>query len=179
MAAPAIKLEFPDLDGLAEAFRALPKSLSAITQAAAVKRAMNPAEKALKSTTPKGPTGNLRRAIKTKSVRYKKTGVGVALVGFQKPGSGKPPKTNKKGRRVGAGLAYHQFLIEKGTIQRHTKKGANRGKGPAIQPVRRAWDASKSGLEKRLENELRQGLINAMKQLEKYQAARAARLAGG
>lgn len=178
MAAPGMRLEFPDFDGIAAEFRKLPRSLSAITQAAAVKRAMKPAEQALKATTPKGPTGNLRRAIKTKSIRYKKSGVGVALVGFQKPGSGKPPKQNKKGRRVGPGLAYHQFIVEKGTARRQTSKGWNRGAMPAIKPVERAWNAAKAGLEQRLETELKQGLVNAMKQLQKYQAARAARLAG-
>ena len=185
MAAPAIKLEFPDIDGLAKEFRKLPKSLSAITQAAAVKRAMKPAEQALKSTTPKGPTGNLRRAIAIKSVPYRKTGTGVAVVGYRKPNTGKPPTVNKKGRRVGVGLAFHQFLVEKGTVKRQTSRWRlrsllrprNRGIMPAIQPIARAWEASKEGLGSRLETELKQGLVNAMKQFEKYQAARAARAA--
>ena len=70
MARPVgMSFEFPDLDGLAEKFRKLPKSLSSAAIGAGVKRAMKPAERELKTTTPVGPTGNLRRGIATKAVR--------------------------------------------------------------------------------------------------------------
>jgi hypothetical protein len=67
-------LEFPDLPGLAEQFRQLPKSLASAAIGAGVKRALKPAEEELKRQTPVGPTGNLRRGIATKAKRYTKTG---------------------------------------------------------------------------------------------------------
>ena len=93
MAAPAITLEFPDLPGLAEEFRKLPKSLAAASIGAAVKRALAPAKEQLARSTPVGPTGNLRRGVATKAKRYPGTGAAVAMVGFRKPGSAKPPKS--------------------------------------------------------------------------------------
>jgi hypothetical protein len=161
MSKPMIELDVPDVDGLRAAFAALPKNLAARTQGAALGRAIKPAVAALKRTTPVGPTGNLRRAVTTKTKRYPKTGVGVAMVGYIKPGSKKAPARGKR-----ADLSYHQFIVEYGTKQRFTSKGANRGVSPARMPVRMAWQSVEGVVAANLEGELKAGLEGAIKQLK-------------
>lgn len=176
MARPVgMSFEFPDVDGLAEKFRQLPKSLASAAIGAGVKRAMKPAEKQLKTTTPVGPTGNLRRGIATKAVRYSKTGTAVAVVGYRKKGSGKPPKDNTKRRNKASDKTGHQFLVEYGTQPRVTKSGAARGVMPARQPVQMAWRAAKSQVTGLLEKEMKAAYEKALKQLPRYMAARASK----
>jgi HK97 gp10 family phage protein len=229
MAMPMVKFDFPDIDELRDGFRALPKKLSAITQGAAVKRAMQPAVAALKANSPRGPTGNLARAVKLKTVRYPKTGTGAAIVGYVKPGSGKSKSAQGGKVRKGSDRAFHQFWIEFGTKERRILnpskmrgyviassydslgpfslkrqrmvkggrkvvqsspkypkaffKSAPAGQAlvlPAVraqQPVARTWNQVRAQVTGSLEKELRQGLINARKQLEIYAAKRAAKLA--
>jgi HK97 gp10 family phage protein len=229
MAMPMVKFDFPDIDELRDGFRALPKKLSAITQGAAVKRAMQPAVAALKANSPRGPTGNLARAVKLKTVRYPKTGTGAAIVGYVKPGSGKSKSAQGGKVRKGSDRAFHQFWIEFGTKERRIvtpskmrgyviassydslgpfalkrqrmAKGARKvvqsspkypkaffkaapaGQAlvlPAVraqQPVARTWNQVRAQVTGSLEKELRQGLVNARKQLEIYAAKRAAKLA--
>jgi len=229
MAMPMVKFDFPDIDELRDGFRALPKKLSAITQGAAVKRAMQPAVAALKANSPRGPTGNLARAVKLKTVRYPETGTGAAIVGYVKPGSGKSKSAQGGKVRKGSDRAFHQFWIEFGTKERRILnpskmrgyviassydslgpfslkrqrmvkggrkvvqsspkypkaffKAAPAGQAlvlPAVraqQPVARTWNQVRAQVTGSLEKELRQGLINARKQLEIYAAKRAAKLA--
>jgi len=229
MAMPMVKFDFPDIDELRDGFRALPKKLSAITQGAAVKRAMQPAVAALKANSPRGPTGNLARAVKLKTVRYPETGTGAAIVGYVKPGSGKSKSAQGGKVRKGSDRAFHQFWIEFGTKERRIVtpskmrgyviassydslgpfalkrqrmvKGARKvvqsspkypkaffkaapaGQAlvlPAVraqQPVARTWNQVRAQVTGSLEKELRQGLVNARKQLEIYAAKRAAKLA--
>ena len=173
MAAPAITLEFPDLPGLAEEFRKLPKSLAAASIGAAVKRALAPAKEQLARSTPVGPTGNLRRGVATKAKRYPKTGAAVAVVGYRKPGSAKPPKSGTKRRNRPADKTQHQFLVEYGTKPRFTKRGAFRGVMPSLRPVEKASSAALPAVKANLEAEMKTALQNALKQLPKYLAARA------
>jgi HK97 gp10 family phage protein len=227
MAMPAIKFEFPDFGELREGFRQLPKGLSAITQGAAVKRAMLPAVAALKANSPKGPTGNLARAVKIKSVRYAESGTGAAIVGYVKAGTGKAKVAQGGKVKKGADRAFHQFWIEFGTKERRiTKPSRMRGyaiassydtlgffsirrqrmvKGgrkvvqatpkypksffkaakagevlvlPAVKaqhPVRKTWEQVSPQVAASLTKELRQGLVNAQKQLAKYAAKKAAK----
>ncbi|NBW19112.1 MAG: hypothetical protein EBR82_65165 [Caulobacteraceae bacterium] len=161
MTRPMIVLEFPDVSDLRNGFEALPKNLAARTQGAAVGRAIKPAVAALKRTTPVGPTGNLRRAVVLKTRRYPKAGVGVGMVGYIKPGSGKIPARGKR-----KDLSYHQFLVEYGTKPRVTKSGANRGRSTARLPVRMAWRSVEGTVKANLETELRVGLEGALKQLK-------------
>jgi HK97 gp10 family phage protein len=229
MEMPMVKFDFPDIDELRDGFRALPKKLSAITQGAAVKRAMQPAVAALKANSPRGPTGNLARAVKLKTVRYPETGTGAAIVGYVKPGSGKSKSAQGGKVRKGSDRAFHQFWIEFGTKERRILnpskmrgyviassydslgpfslkrqrmvkggrrvvqsspkypkaffKAAPAGQAlvlPAVraqQPVARTWNQVRAQVTGSLEKELRQGLINARKQLEIYAAKRAAKLA--
>ena len=163
MSKPLIKLDFPDFVELRDAYRVLPDKLAARTMGAAAKRALQPAVAALRNTTPKGPTGNLRRSIATASRRYTKTGTGAAVVGYRKPGSGsKPPEGSRKKAND---KSAHQFIVEYGTAVRRTKKGANRGRSPARQPVIRAWRAVEGQVAANLQREMRAGLDAAMKQL--------------
>jgi hypothetical protein len=166
-------LEFPDLPGLAEQFRQLPKSLASAAIGAGVKRAMKPAEEELKRQTPVGPTGNLRRGIATKAKRYTKTGSAVAIVGYRKAGTGKPPKEGTKRRNKASDKTQHQFLVEYGSKPRVTKSGANRGRMPAIDPIGQASRAAESQVKALLESEMKLAYEKALKQLPRYMAARA------
>ena len=166
-------LEFPDLPGLAEQFRQLPKSLASAAIGAGVKRALKPAEEELKRQTPVGPTGNLKRGIATKAKRYPKTGSAVAIVGYRKSGTGKPPKEGTKRRNKASDKTQHQFLVEYGSKPRVTKGGASRGRMPAMHPIEQASRASESQVKALLESEMKLAYEKALKQLPRYMAARA------
>lgn len=173
MARPVIELEFPDLPGLAEQFRQLPRSLASAAIGAGVKRALKPAQEELKRTTPVGPTGNLRRGIATKAKRYPKTGAAVAIVGYRKAGTGRPPKSGTKRRNKASDKTQHQFLVEYGSKQRTTKSGANRGRMPALHPIMQATRAAMSQVKGLLETEMKAAYQKALNQLPRYMAARA------
>lgn len=101
-------LEFPELTELREQFKELPKNIAAKHLGAALRKAMAPGQTTLRKNTPKGPTGNLRKSIKTKIKVYAKDGNAVGLVGYA----------------IGQGsLGYHQGFLEFGTKERKTKKG--------------------------------------------------------
>jgi len=110
-----ITVEFPELAEIRNAFLSLPKNLSAKYMASALGQAVDPGFKLLKTLTPKGPTGNLRRSIRKKTKRYAKTGSGVALAGFTAPPRRKNSdlKSNEKGQ--------HQGFLEFGTKERKAK----------------------------------------------------------
>lgn len=101
-----LSMEFPELTELREQFKALPKNLAAKHLGAALRKAMAPGQAALKKNTPKGPTGNLRKSVKTKIKTYKKDGNAVGLVGYEIGGGSK---------------GYHQGFLEFGTKERKTK----------------------------------------------------------
>lgn len=116
-----IEAAFPDLPLLKESFKALPKNISAKYMAAALGKAIEPGLKALRRTTPRGPTGNLKRSIRKKTKRYVSSGAGVALVGYTAPPRKKAEnlKRNEKG--------YHQGFLEFGTKKRTATKKSARG----------------------------------------------------
>lgn len=174
MARPVgMSFEFPDIPGLADKFRELPKSLASAAIGAGVKRAMKPAEQALKQTVPVGPTGNLRRGIATKARRYAKSGAAVAVVGFRKPNSKKPPSDNVKRRNKASDKTQHQFLVEYGSKPRVTKGDASRGSMPAKAPVQMAWQAAESQVAGLLGSEMKEAYERALRQLPRFMAARA------
>lgn len=178
-----MSFDFPDFDGLADKFRELPKSLASAAIGAGVKRAMKPAEQALKQTVSVGPTGNLKRGIATKAKRYAKTGAAVAVVGFRKPNSKGPPKEGTKRRNKAQDKTQHQFLVEYGSKQRFTKRSwaeffkgksrANRGRMPAKAPIQMAWRAAEAQVKGLLTSEMKEAYERALKQLPKFMAARA------
>lgn len=101
-----LSLEFPDLTQLREELKAVPKNIAAKHLLAALRIAMKPGLDALKRNTPKGPTGNLRKSIKFKGVKYTKDGNAVGMVGYAWGGGAK---------------GYHQGFLEFGTKERKTK----------------------------------------------------------
>jgi hypothetical protein len=123
-----VKISGPDLMALRNAFKDLPRNIAARVIGAGLKRASAPMVAALKETTPKGPTGNLRRAIKTVVKRYPRDGAAVAVVGYQKAGTGSS-KSAAGGRvKRGSDRAFHQFWLEfGGKKDRIISKKAARG----------------------------------------------------
>ena len=116
-----IEAAFPDLSSLKESFKALPKNISAKYMAAALGKAIEPGLKALRRTTPRGPTGNLKRSIRKKTKRYVSSGAGVALAGYTATPRKKAEnlKRNEKG--------FHQGFLEFGTKKRTATKKSARG----------------------------------------------------
>jgi HK97 gp10 family phage protein len=101
-----ISMEFPELTEMRKQFKQLPTSIAAKHMGAALRAAMAPGVAALKQNTPKGPTGNLRKSIKTKIKKYVKDGNAVGIVGYE---TGKGSK------------GFHQWFVERGTGERQTK----------------------------------------------------------
>jgi hypothetical protein len=92
----------------------------------AIEKALEPAKLRLRENTPVGPTGNLKRAVNMKIVKYKNSGVAVGLLGYNRAGSGK--STSAAGGTVQAGpdRAFHQWWLEYGTNQRVVAKLSNK-----------------------------------------------------
>jgi hypothetical protein len=122
MAVIAIKANFADLDIARAGIKTLPEALQAKYVGAAVREAIKPAVARLKQLTPRGPTGNLQRAIASKVVTYPQDGNAVALAGYVR--AGKSPSVSAQGGKVRAGKdrAFHQGLLEFGTDQRVISK---------------------------------------------------------
>ena len=74
-----VKVDFPEMKALQEAFRQFRPSLAKKHMGAAIRRSLKPGTDALKQTTPRGPTGNLKRAIASKVKTYV-SGNAVGLV---------------------------------------------------------------------------------------------------
>lgn len=106
--------ELPSLDELIKAYRGFGKQLAAKHMLPVLRDAVAPAYQQLKRSVKKGPTGNLKKAVKKKFVKYVKDGAAVGLVGYE------------DGR-----LAPHQHLYEYGTTVRYTK-------GPVASSYRRS-----------------------------------------
>jgi hypothetical protein len=102
-----VDMYFPDMDELRAELKKLPNNLAAKGLGAALRKAIQPGLTALRRNTPKGPTGNLRKSIKTKVKTYPRTGAAVGMVGYSWGGDSK---------------GYHQGFLEFGTKERRTKK---------------------------------------------------------
>jgi HK97 gp10 family phage protein len=105
-AALEVGIEFPELKQLRDQLMGLKKNIAAKHIGAALRVAMKPGLQALKSNTPKGPTGNLRKSIKLKIKTYPKQGNAVGIVGYE----------TSKGSK-----GFHQYWLERGTKERKTK----------------------------------------------------------
>ena len=101
-----VDMYFPDMEELRAELKKLPTNLAAKHFGAALRKAVQPGLTALRRNTPKGPTGNLRKSIKTKVKTYPRNGTAVGLVGYSWGGENK---------------GYHQGFIEFGTKERKTK----------------------------------------------------------
>jgi len=111
-----MEIAWPKLEELRQAFSLLPNNIAAKHMAAALGRAIDPTYKLIGKLTPKGPTGNLKKAVRKKTKRYVKDGAGVAVAGYTKPPRGKVESDRKSNER-----GYHAHFIEKGTKERQTK----------------------------------------------------------
>lgn len=93
----------------------------------ALEKALFPAQLRLRENTPAGPTGNLKRAVNTKIVRYKRDGNAVGLLGYNRAGKESSKEIAQPGTvRLGPDRAFHQWLVEFGTKQRPIKTIANK-----------------------------------------------------
>ena len=99
---------------------------AAVVLKAALEKAIKPAEAALKQITPLGPTGNLRRAIKSKVVVYRDDGVAVAVLGFRRAARGDSGSAAGGSVRKGPDRARHQYWLEEGTAERTISKPADK-----------------------------------------------------
>ena len=119
-----VRIEGPNFYALRDSFAKLPSNIAARVIGAGLKRASAPMLAALKDVTPKGPTGNLRRSIKTVAKRYPRNGAAVAIVGFQKAGTGGSKSAAGGTVKKGPDRAFHQFWLEFGTKERYIGKPA-------------------------------------------------------
>ena len=101
-----VDMYFPDMEELRAELKKLPSNLAAKHLGAALRKSVQPGLTALRKNTPKGPTGNLRKSIKTKVKTYPRQGNAVGMVGYSWGGDSK---------------GYHQGFIEFGTKERETK----------------------------------------------------------
>lgn len=122
-----IEIQGPDLLQIREAFRSMPKHIKARVIGAGLKQAAKPGETALKEVSPVGPTGNLKRAVKTIVKRYPKDGAAVAVVGYVKGGTGKSKSAGGGKVQKGPDRAFHQFWLEFGTDDRYVFTQSRRG----------------------------------------------------
>jgi hypothetical protein len=111
-----MEIAWPKLDELQRAFKLLPNNIAAKHMAAALGRAIKPTYTLIRKLTPRGPTGNLKKAVRKKTKRYPKDGSGVAVAGYTKPPRGKVESDRKSNER-----GYHAHFVEKGTKLRQTK----------------------------------------------------------
>lgn len=93
---------------------------------AALEKAIYPAFLRLREVTPVGPTGNLRRAISYKIVKYPLDGNAVAVLGFRRAGRGASESAQGGTVRQGPDRAFHQWWLEYGTRQRQVAKPADK-----------------------------------------------------
>ena len=122
-----LKADFPDLKALIKGITGLgdPK-FAAETLRDALEIAIFPAYMRLRELTPVGPTGNLKAAAGYMAKAYPKNGGAVGLIGYKR--SGESPSESAQGgtvRRTKGKLgdrAYHQWIVEFGTVARAIKK---------------------------------------------------------
>ena len=117
----AMQVSFPELDRLKAAFKDLRPSLARKYMGSAIRKSIKPGVAALRKTAPRGPTGNLRRAITSKVKTYR-SGNAVGLVGYTAASGGKSSVYAGTGTvRKGPNLGYHMGFLEFGTKDRRTK----------------------------------------------------------
>lgn len=125
-----------------QGWRDLAKALEDLGNAPAIKatakRAMLDAGELIardaRARVPRGATGNLRESIDVRPTLSPRQKAGHRAIG-------------RSGTEVFVGPTWpqgaHGVLVEFGTTNRHTKKGANRGSTAARPFMRPAWEAQK------------------------------------
>lgn len=120
-----VKVEFPELKQLQNAFRNFRPSLARKHMGAAIRRSLQPGLRALRGNVTKGPTGNLKRAVASKVKTYV-SGNAVGLVGFVAAGSGKSKSAAGGTVKKGKDRAFHAGFLEFGTKERIIKTSSRR-----------------------------------------------------
>lgn len=129
MAVAGIQLNIntDELRSLRDNIRAFfPKEDAAEKLGDAIEKAIWPLYLRLREVTPDGPTGNLKRAVSQKVVKYRNTGIAVGLVGYNRAGAGPAVSAAGGSVRVGPDRAFHQWWLEFGTQQRRVGKFSNK-----------------------------------------------------
>jgi hypothetical protein len=167
-----VTIDVPGLDEVRERFKQLPNRLAAKHMAAGLRRAAEQGGtlQALRTNTPRGPTGNLRRAIAVKSKTYtrgERGGVGIAIIGYRAGRRMNEPFDDKK-------LGYHQGLLEFGTKERFRKTAnglrVSTGKMPTggsynRPPIRTAWEQTRGRVEALMVREMSDAVEAAGREL--------------
>jgi hypothetical protein len=128
MAVAGIQLNIntDELRSLRDNIRAFfPKAEAAEVLGEAIEKAIWPAYLRLREVTPVGPTGNLKRAVNYKIVKYKQTGVAVGLIGYNRAGAASSSSAAGGTVQAGPDRAFHQWWLEFGTKQRRISKFSN------------------------------------------------------
>lgn len=121
-----ISLETTNLEPIrAELERVFAKPDLAKVLEAAIKKAIEPVYQRLRTITPLGPTGNLRRAVDKKFKAYPTTGNAVGLVGYRAAGTDRSESAGGGTVRAGKDRAFHQWWIERGVKERTITKISN------------------------------------------------------
>jgi hypothetical protein len=150
-----------DLDDLIRAYAKLPGSLARKHLKASIRRSIKPFVPALKSATPRGATGNLRRSVTTVVKFGTKVsrgggdsfrGTAMGIVGFSRKGK----KKNQKGD--------HSVLVEAGSKPRHRKRGGSTGTMPPKHMLRDTLAAKRSGILSNMEIEMGVSLERAVRE---------------
>jgi len=92
----------------------------------ALEKAIWPVFLRLREVTPEGPTGNLRRAVNHKVVKYPKDGNAVGLVGYNRAGKGGAQSASGGSVRAGPDRGFHQWWLEFGTQDRYVATFSNK-----------------------------------------------------
>lgn len=91
----------------------------------ALEKAIWPAFRRLREVTPEGPTGNLKRAVNYKTVKYPRDGTAVGLVGYNRAGNGGRASAAGGSVMAGPDRGFHQWWLEFGTQERFVTKFSN------------------------------------------------------
>lgn len=122
-----VNIDAEELRGLREKLAAFfPKKQAADVVGEAVRKAIQPMTRRLREITPVGPTGNLKRAVTSKVVKYAQTGVAVGVVGYTRAGQSSSVSAAGGSVRAGKDRAFHQWLVEFGTKRRVLTKTSNK-----------------------------------------------------
>lgn len=110
----SVKLQWDGLPSFREALRRAPEHIKAEADAVVLETASSVARD-VETAYPEGPTGNLKRGVTS---RHERTPFGVSALVRSR--------------------ARHASIFERGTTQRQTRRGANRGAMPQPPESQRA-----------------------------------------
>lgn len=129
MAVAGIKLttDVPELEKLQQGLRnVFGNAEMAAVLKDVLEKAIWPAFLRLREITPRGPTGNLLRAVNHKAKAYPRNGTAVGLIGYNRSGTADASSAQGGTVQAGPDRAFHQWWIEFGTKPRMVSKFSNK-----------------------------------------------------